>query len=78
MGFNFVGIDTGNENGSYSVTATRPPDPTYTPGSTDPIGVSTQTLYIVGCGTEVGDDGVNPVKAFMEVSHDSLITVVLN
>ena len=78
LGFNFVGIDTGNDNGSFSVTSTPPAGPTYVPGSTDPITVSTQTLFIVGCGTEIGDDGANPVKAFIEVSHDSLISVVLN
>lgn len=78
LGFNFVGIDTGNENASYSVTVTQPTGPTYVPGSTDPIAASTLTIFIVGCGTETGDDGLNPVKVYIEVSHDSLTSIVLN
>ena len=78
LGFNFMGIDTGNENGSYSVTASLPTGTTYVPGSTSPISVSTHTLYIVGCGKMLGDDGVDPVKVYLAVTNDSLSSFVLN
>ncbi len=82
-GYSYLGyalsiVDTGNANGSYSATLTLPSGTAYVPGNMDAITTPTQTIYLVGCGTETGDDGASPVKAFMKVSQDSLTTVVLN
>ncbi|HEY9165857.1 MAG TPA: hypothetical protein VIS48_06815 [Candidatus Kryptonia bacterium] len=78
LGFNIIGLDTGNEDGSYSIAATQPSGPDYTPGNTDPINTSTQTIFLLGCGKEIGNDETNPVKIFMEVTQDSLSAYVLN
>ncbi len=82
-GYNYLGyallpVDTGNDNGSYCVSSWEPTDPLYVPGNTAPITVSTDTIYIIGCGHEIGDDGSDPVKVYMKVVRDSLSAGVLN
>jgi hypothetical protein len=76
--FNLMPLDTGNGNGSYSVTTTEPTDAAYVPGATSAISGSQQLIYIVGSGKETGNNGIDPVKAFMKVTKDSLIVSILN
>jgi hypothetical protein len=71
-------LDTGNANGSYSLSTTEPTGTAYVRGSTDPITDDAQTIYIIGCGKEKGDDGINPVKHFAKVTPDSIRIVKLN
>jgi Tfp pilus assembly protein PilE len=71
-------LDTGNANGSYSLSTDPPSGATYVPGSTAPITNDAQTIYIIGCGKEKGDDGTNPVKHFAKVTPDSIRIGKLN
>lgn len=78
--FNLMALDTGNGNGSYSVSSTDPSGSGlgYVPGNTSPISGSEQTIYIIGCGKETGNNGIDPVKAYLIVTADSLNVNVLN
>lgn len=78
MGFGLLSSDTGNANGSYLATETLPAGAAYVPGGTLSIPSPVQVMYIVGCGRQVGNDGVNMVKVFIRVTGDSAITTVLN
>ena len=71
-------LDTGNANGSYSVTTTAPSGTAYVPGSVTAVSASAQTIYIVGCGTEKGDDATNKVKAYVTVTPDNVTASKLN
>jgi len=71
-------LDTGNANGSYSLTTSKPTDVSYVKGSIDPVTNTSGTVYIVGCGKETGNDGTNPVKAYITVTPTSMSTSILN
>jgi len=77
-GFNLSPTDTGNENGSYSVDVAPSSSPVYKPGSTTPIPNPTQTIYLIGCGKEIGDDEMDPVKVCLKVTLDSLVSFPIN
>ena len=79
-GFNLMPLDTGNGDGSFSVTTSAPSlsDLSNIAGSTVPVSSSTQTIYLIGCGKETGNDGVNPVKAYLIVTADTLQVTILN
>lgn len=77
-GFALSAVDTGNANGSYSVTATAPSGATYVKGSTSGISSSASTVYIVGCGKETGNNGSTPVKVYATVTADAISTTILN
>ena len=71
--------DTGNANGSYSVTATLPTGTTYVRGdSARYSGAAAGPVYIVGCGKETGNNNTNQVKAFINVGPVSSATTSLN
>ena len=79
QGFHMSAIDTGNANGSYSVVSgTAPSGVNYVPGSVAPISSSASKIYIIGCGTDNGNNTTTPVKCFVEVSADSIQTFILN
>ena len=78
LAFSISALDTGNANGSYSVTTTAPTGQAYVAGSTTAVAASAQTVYIVGCGTEKGDDATNQVKAFVTVTPDNVTAQKLN
>jgi len=78
LNFAISALDTGNANGSYSVITTTPTGTAFAPGSVAPVATSTQTIYIVGCGTEKGDDATNQVKAFVTVTPDLVTAAKLN
>lgn len=78
MGFALSPADTGNADGSFSVSMQAPTDRDFTKGSVRPIGNPAQTIYIIGCGTETGNDGRRAVKAYAIVTPDSLTVRVMN
>ena len=78
MGFRLMESDTGNQDGSFAVSATVPNGTGYVPGTTASISSPVQVMYIVGCGKEIGTDGVNKVKVFITITPDSESTTVLN
>lgn len=71
-------VDTGNANGSYTTVTAKPSGATKVTGSTTKISNSSGTIYIAGSGKETGDDGSNPVKAYIKVTADSILTTILN
>lgn len=78
-GFYISAIDTGNANGSYSALGgSTPSGANYVAGNTTPISGSAQTIYIIGCGTEKGDNKSTPVKCYIEVTADDMLTTILN
>lgn len=78
-GFHLSAIDTGNANGSYSVTSgTAPSDAVFIQGSITPVSSSTSTIYIIGCGKENGDNKSTPVKCYVEVTTDIFQATILN
>jgi len=76
--FHLSPYDTSNGYGAYSVTATAPSGANPVPGNVTEVTGSSGTIYVVGTGVETGDDGSNPVKAYVRVTSDSLQTIVLN
>ena len=70
--------DTSNANGHYAVlaTATGVPAMPYTAGTA--INTTAGSVYIVGVGTEKGNDGTNPVQAYVSITADSVGTHVQN
>lgn len=76
--FALMPLDTGNGNGSYSLSVNPPNDPDFQGGSVTPISGTEQVIYIIGCGKELGNDQVHPVKAYLRVTADSLAISVLN
>jgi len=80
VGFALSPVDTGNANGSYSAVngATAPSGTAYVAGDTTSNGSSSQVLYIVGCGKELGNNGTDPVKAYAIDSANSISVRVLN
>lgn len=78
QGFYLHPVDTGNANGSYSVTTTAPSGASFVAGAMDTVSSSASTIYVVGCGKEQGDDGSNPVKAYVTVGANDMNTDILN
>ena len=84
VGFWLAPVDTGNANGSYTTTMPGPFTAgtyvTFTPATGTPTdSVSTpQTMYIVGQGTEIGNDGKNKVEAAATITQNGVQTTVLN
>lgn len=76
--FALSALDTSNANGVYSTTTTTPTGASYVAGSVTAIASSAQTIYIVGCGTETGDDGTNEVKAYVTVTPNGVTATKLN
>ena len=76
--FALSALDTSNANGAYSVTTTTPSGAAYVAGSVAAISSAAQTIYVVGCGTEAGDDGTNKVKAYVTVTPDAISASKLN
>ncbi|MBN2008338.1 hypothetical protein JW960_03210 [candidate division KSB1 bacterium] len=76
--FYLSATDTGNANGSYSITTTAPTALTKVAGSMTAVSSSASTIYIVGCGNELGNDATNEVKAYATVTADNITTVILN
>ncbi len=80
VGFALAPVDTGNANGSYSIStgASAPTGATFVAGLNDTNTTNANVLYIVGCGKELGNDGTNPVKAYAIDSANSVTVRVLN
>jgi len=70
-------LDSSNANGHYGVSTTAPSGVTDE-GQGLSIGSSSQTIYVVGYGTEKGDDGTNKVKAYVTVTPDAVTAAKLN
>jgi hypothetical protein len=76
--FSLPPLDTGNGNGSFSLSTSLPSGTDYVAGSVTAISGPEQTIYIIGCGNELGDNGIDPVKAMLKVTADTLQVTVLN
>jgi hypothetical protein len=76
--FSLPPLDTANGNGSFSLSTSLPSGAGYVAGSVAPISSSQQVIYIIGCGNELGDNAIDPVKAMLKVTADSLQVTVLN
>lgn len=80
VNFQLSMADTGNANGSYSVTGTLVTGTAYVRGDTARYAGPSATgpLYIVGCGKETGNNTTDNVKAFITVGPVTMPTLVLN
>jgi hypothetical protein len=76
--FGLTSLDTGDASGSYSVRHVLPRGTSYVAGGSVPIHPPASTIYIVGCGKEIGNNETDPVKAYAAVSQDSIAVVILN
>ena len=79
-GFALAPIDTGNGNGSYSVQSegSAPSGATYVAGSITAATASVDSVFITGCGIELGNDGTHQVKAYVTVKNNTITAQVLN
>ena len=86
-GFGLAATDTGNPNGSYFTSGTVPTailtsPPARHAGSngfdTLSVGANCQEFWLIGIGTETGNDGVNKVQAYADVTRDGPQVKVLN
>jgi hypothetical protein len=79
QGFHISAIDTGNANGSYgAVSGSAPTGTNFVPGNTSPVSTSAQTIYIIGCGTEMGNNKATQVKAYVEITSNDMQAYILN
>jgi len=76
-GFKLMPIDSANANGQYGVT-TNAPTTVPPSGLSSTVSTSAQTIYIVGVGTETGNDQKNKVQAYVKVTPDSVIATTQN
>ncbi len=79
-GFRLSASDTGNDNGSYALSQGSPPTGVgFVPGDTAAIsGTGVSTIYIIGCGKELGYDRVNKMKLYVTVRKDDFKVSNLN
>ncbi len=82
-GFALSPTDTNDANGSYFVAQTFgfTPNTWAAPPTTHEIAASSgkvDSIYIVGVGTEIGNNGTNPVEAVATVTANGTQTTVLN
>ncbi len=85
-GFWLTTSDTGNANGSYAVVSQAPTAGTFanfthsTGTAADSVtgGPGVTTMYITGQGTEIGNNGTNPVEVTVTVTPNSTQAVVQN
>jgi Tfp pilus assembly protein PilE len=79
-GFALAPIDTGNGNGSYSVQSegSAPSGTAYVPGSVTAAAASVDSVFITGCGIELGNNASTPVKAFVTIKNNTIVAQVLN
>ena len=78
--FALAAVDTGNANGSYSLSP-EGPAPSGTAnvvGSVTAVTASPDSIFIVGCGKELGNNGSTPVKAYVIVKPNNSTASVLN
>ena len=78
MGFALSPADTGNADGSYSLSTQPPNDADFKRGSTLPISNPASKIYIIGCGKETGNDNRRAVKAYARVTPDSVAITIMN
>ena len=78
MGFALSPSDTGNADGSFSLSLQPPNDADFKRGSISPIGSPASKIYIIGCGKETGNDDVRAVKAYAMVTPDSVDITKMN
>lgn len=75
-------IEAENANGTYDVADDAPTTNAAVvipvTGPTEATGGAGLPVYIVGSGTETGNDDANPVKVYVEVTADQIITTILN
>jgi len=64
-----------NANGNYQVVATAPTGVTAISAAASSIAALDQEIFIVGSGTETGNNGINPLKVYARVTPDSIIVV---
>lgn len=77
-GFYLSPDDTGNANGSYSLTTEPPTGTDYVSGSMAPLSGTTKEFYIVACGKEKGKNATTPVKCYLKITPDANEVVILN
>ena len=69
--------DTSNANGRYAVLAAAG-TPTFPFTGSSAGATVADSVLIVGVGTEKGNDGTNPVQAYVAVTSSGMITHVQN
>jgi len=78
-GFTLGTLDTLNSNGGFRLSTTVPNTLVAAiPAGSIAIGAASQTVYIVGYGTETGRDGTNLVMAYATVTPSGITTTILN
>lgn len=76
--------DIMNEIGNFTISTSSPGTDASavsfdTSGGARPtISSSAATIYVIGSGTETGNDGTNPVKAYATVTKETITTTVSN
>ena len=77
-GFALSPSDTGNANGSFSLSTTEPTGVAFVPGSTTALSGSNGVFYVVGCGKELGDNRSTPVKCYIKITKSTTNVTILN
>lgn len=78
LGFALSPGDTGNMDGSFSLSTQMPTGTDFQKGSTWPISQPAQYIYIIGSGKVTGNDNRRVVKAYALVTPDSVKIKVMN
>lgn len=78
-GFMIGRLEEENGNGFYRVVGTTPSIGDTSSVTTRKVTSADQEIFIVGFGTEAGDnDQSKPVQAYTRVTADSILTTILN
>ena len=76
--FALSALDTGNADGSFKPSTNPPNDADFMRGSTAPITTTAHTIYIIGYGKEIGNNGRQAVKAYAAVTPYSVTITIMN
>jgi Tfp pilus assembly protein PilE len=72
-------IEETNANGDYDIVLTAPTTAAnVTAGATGAVTGTPTTIYIVGSGREIGNDGTLFVNAYVTVTQTGITTTILN
>jgi len=82
LNFELGRLDTANANGSYRVFNSAQTSADNRPAATSNIQITSYTagdsIFVVGWGQELGDDGDYPVKACTAIAPSGIQTVIVN
>jgi hypothetical protein len=86
-GFSLTSLEVTNSNGEFRILSADDADNPTLPGAIPTavsantgvaLGSNTTTIYLVGYGVEIGEDGTNLVQVYAIITGNSINNTVVN